>query len=87
MGERTPLPSSVTQPLSGEVSPVAASHKALNPKYERQRRYAKTEKGKKATREAEKRWKRKTGKTKGDTRSEGVRLWWQRRKEQQSKEQ
>jgi hypothetical protein len=89
MGERTPLPSSVTLPHVREASPVATSQEAQKPDYSRQKKYAKTEKGKKVHREASKRWNREHRKyqPKGISRSEGVKLWWQRRKQQQSQEQ
>ncbi len=47
MGERTPLPTSVTQPLSGEASHELTPPEAQKPDYSRQYRYDKTEKGKK----------------------------------------
>ncbi len=82
MGERIPLPSSVTQPNTRETSPVATSQEQIKPKdYSKQRRYAKTEKGKKAYAKAERSY-RQTEKGKRANK-EGVKRWRNKRKQQQ----
>lgn len=75
MSEQEPLPSSITQPHVGEARRVSASQRAA------EERYRKSEKGKRVQNESSKRWNRKH-RDKGISRSEGVRLWWQRRKQQ-----